>query len=129
MIYHKAIRTQNLSSLLRYQKLIAQDSIQTPNSYQNMCRFALFNVKCKCCSVSFEEHQLKLIFNQFDSDKDGLLNKQELKNAFSYLGSRVPEWRTQRALSYADENGDGYIDDKELEKIINYAYRQNYKFR
>lgn len=40
-------------------------------------------------------------------EKDELLSNQELKNAFNYLGSRVPGLRTQRALSHANENGDG----------------------
>ena len=87
----------------------------------------LINVRCKCCPLPLTEPQLKGIFKRFDGDGDGLLSREELIKAFEHLGSRWPGWRAHRALYYADRNGDGYINETELEEVIKYAHRHNYK--
>ncbi|EEF52413.1 conserved hypothetical protein [Ricinus communis] len=43
--------------------------------------------RCKCCPPPLTEPQLKDIFKHFDGDGDGLLSRQELINAFEYIGS------------------------------------------
>ena len=84
------------------------------------------NPRPKHAPVLFSEEQMKAVFRRFDCDKDGRLSKVELKKAFNDLGSRVPIFRTLAALQYADENGDGFITEEELEALVQYAVRLGY---
>lgn len=84
----------------------------------------------KCVPVAYTEAQLKAMFKRCDTDGDGRLSKQELKMAFSSLGSAAPGWRAFRALHRADGNGDGYINlDTELENVVKYALKRNYTIK
>ncbi|ESR48031.1 hypothetical protein CICLE_v10003391mg [Citrus x clementina] len=59
--------------------------------------------------VSLTEEHLKSVFLRYDTDGDGRLSNQELKDSFDSLGSRLPDWRAWRCRCYADLNGDGHI--------------------
>ncbi|OMP08734.1 Calcium-binding EF-hand [Corchorus capsularis] len=88
----------------------------------------------KGCPRTFGPQTSKLkdifnIFKRFDCDKDGRFSKEELKKAFSELGSRVPVLRTLAALHHADENGDGFISDEELEALLQYALGLGYTIK
>ncbi|KAG6674716.1 hypothetical protein I3843_15G055800 [Carya illinoinensis] len=80
----------------------------------------------KTARMSLNEEQLKLIFKQKDVNSDGVLDKEELKKAFQQLGALIPVWRVHRALSHADENGDGLISAEELEEVVKYAHKVGY---
>ncbi|XVF13933.1 hypothetical protein REPUB_Repub09cG0012500 [Reevesia pubescens] len=82
--------------------------------------------KPKHAPVPLSKDQLKDVFRSFDCDKDGRLSKEELKKAFNELGSRVPVFRTLAALHQADENGDGFISEDELEALVQYAVGLGY---
>ncbi|KAK2995620.1 hypothetical protein RJ640_020256 [Escallonia rubra] len=45
------------------------------------------------------EEQLKGIFKQNDKNGDGLLSKEELKEAFKNLGALFPGWRASRGVA------------------------------
>ncbi|KAJ4842845.1 hypothetical protein Tsubulata_045052 [Turnera subulata] len=82
----------------------------------------------KAGEVSLVEEQLKNIFKQFDTDHNGRLSKDELREAFRYLGAFLPGYRANRGLSYADANGDGEVDLKlELDDLVSYAFKLGYK--
>lgn len=76
---------------------------------------------------NYEQHipsteELTKIFKKHDKNGDGRLSRQELEAAFKDLGAFWPWYRTVRAFSHADADGDGYIDiKKELEAVVNYA--------
>lgn len=72
----------------------------------------------KRTSIPFTEQQLLNIFQSHDVDGDGKLSRDELKNAFKYLGSRWDAYRTDQALRQADANDDGYITEDELKKLV-----------
>lgn len=76
--------------------------------------------------VPFTEEQLAGVFKNHDSDGDGRLTKEELKAAFSYLGSRFSAFRAEEALLVADADGDGVISMGEMSKLIVYAKSHNY---
>lgn len=76
--------------------------------------------------VSLSTEQWKGLFKRYDTDGDGRLSKQELKSAFNSCGSRCPAWRTWRALSHADLNGDGYISEEEFDDLVLYLVRHGY---
>ncbi|XWS25627.1 hypothetical protein CRYUN_Cryun27aG0084100 [Craigia yunnanensis] len=79
--------------------------------------------------VPVTEEQVRGIFIRYDTNEDGRLSKQELKEAFASLGSRIPGVRVFLALQHADTNGDGYITATEFEKLVDYTLKRGYKFK
>lgn len=73
------------------------------------------------------KEQLRAIFMESDINKDGVLSKKELKQAFGRLGAFIPAFRAARGLHHADANHDGLVDKDELDDLIKYAYRLGYK--
>ncbi|KAL2155400.1 hypothetical protein VTH82DRAFT_142 [Thermothelomyces myriococcoides] len=59
--------------------------------------------------VEAAEHQLLLLFQSIDRDKDGRLNKDELQSAFRRAGLSVPNRRLSGFFNEIDMNRDGYI--------------------
>jgi Ca2+-binding EF-hand superfamily protein len=82
--------------------------------------------KIKTVPMPYTEAQLMGMFRRFDANGDGLLSRQELRNAFSTLGSSAPGWRAFRALCHADKNGDGSISEAELDNLVRYALKHGY---
>jgi len=68
-----------------------------------------------------EEHLIK-IFNRFDTSGDGLLSREEVKSAYNLLGKSFAGLRTWWTLFVGDENGDGYINQKEFIKLVKKNY-------
>ncbi|XWS21181.1 hypothetical protein CRYUN_Cryun30bG0033400 [Craigia yunnanensis] len=87
------------------------------------------STEIKRAAVPITEDQVRGIFYRYDADKDGRLSKQELKDAFASLGSRMPGLRALLALQHADTNGDGYITEAEFEKLVKYTMKRGYKFK
>ncbi|XVF36264.1 hypothetical protein REPUB_Repub19eG0043100 [Reevesia pubescens] len=83
----------------------------------------------KHAEVLATEDQVRGIFNRYDANKDGLLDKKELKDAFACLGSRMPGVRAFLALQHADVNRDGYISQTEFEKLVKYTLKRGYLFK
>ena len=75
------------------------------------------------------EDVLKKIFKNHDTNNDGLLSKQELRNAFKDLGSWFPGFRATGGINHADANKDGFIDENELEALVNYALKLGYTLK
>lgn len=69
--------------------------------------------------VSLTEEHLKSVFLRYDTDGDGRLSNQELKDSFDSLGSRLPDWRAWRCRCYADLNGDGHITRQSSISLLN----------
>lgn len=76
--------------------------------------------------VPFSEEQLAGVFRNHDKDGDGKLTKEELKQAFNYIGSRFSAFRADQALRAADDDGDGLITINEMNKLIQFAKARNY---
>ncbi|KAF5468280.1 hypothetical protein F2P56_012444, partial [Juglans regia] len=89
----------------------------------------IFSDQSKSLTASLTEEQIKEIFKRHDVNHDGLLSKQELKNAFESLGSRGPGYRASRGLNHADANGDGYINEEELKRLVKYAVQLGYTIK
>ncbi|PON42383.1 Parvalbumin [Parasponia andersonii] len=79
--------------------------------------------------VTYTEALLKDLFKSCDANGDRLLSRKELKKAFASLGSFAPGWRAFRALSRADKNRDGYIDEHELDYLVKYAAKRGYTMK
>ncbi|KAG6585661.1 putative calcium-binding protein CML15, partial [Cucurbita argyrosperma subsp. argyrosperma] len=76
--------------------------------------------------VPVSEEQLLDIFKSHDRDGDGKLSKEELKQAFSYLGSRFSAFRAEEALRTVDDNHDGVVSMDEMNKLIQYTKGRKY---
>ncbi|KAB1199686.1 putative calcium-binding protein CML10 [Morella rubra] len=76
--------------------------------------------------LPYTEEQLRGMFKRFDTNRDGRLNRQELRNAFRGLGSAASGWRAFRAIGHADGNGDGQISESELDNLVEYALKHRY---
>uniref|UniRef100_UPI00397ECF5D EF-hand domain-containing protein n=1 Tax=Salmonella sp. s58078 TaxID=3159699 RepID=UPI00397ECF5D len=72
-------------------------------------------------SKGMSENELKELFIKHDADGDKCLSKKELKKAFKELGILLPEFKANKALSFADTNGDGVITDDEINLLVRYV--------
>ncbi|GKV10222.1 hypothetical protein SLEP1_g21620 [Rubroshorea leprosula] len=90
---------------------------------------ATLNHKKQGPVLAFTEEELRNVFRRYDADGDSHLNKQELKNAFTSLGSRFPGFRASLALLHADKNRNGLIDQTEFETLVKYTFKRGYKYR
>lgn len=59
---------------------------------------------------------------RFDSDHNGKISREELKEALHSLRIWFGWWRARQGMKKADFNGSGQIDNaKEFEKLVTYA--------
>ncbi|KAK4352076.1 hypothetical protein RND71_027594 [Anisodus tanguticus] len=86
-------------------------------------------IRCTCAHISLTESQMINIFKKCDINGDGYLTKEDLTEAFRQLGSTFPGYRVSRALHHADKNGDGLIDNKELDQLVEYARKRGYTLK
>ncbi|KAL5714166.1 hypothetical protein ACHQM5_016164 [Ranunculus cassubicifolius] len=61
---------------------------------------------------------------QFDADGDGRISKRELRTAIRSLGLRFTTWKSRKGVSIADVNGNGFIDDNEIECLVEFAQQK-----
>uniref|UniRef100_A0A2P2NKW8 Calmodulin-like protein 5 n=1 Tax=Rhizophora mucronata TaxID=61149 RepID=A0A2P2NKW8_RHIMU len=80
----------------------------------------------KKAAVKLTREQVKQTFHECDKDRNGVLDWNEMKSAFYRLGAILPSFRAWRGLHHADADGDGQIDAKELDDLVNYAYSLGY---
>ena len=81
-------------------------------------------------SSSSNRDELKRVFEQYGKKADGgqvRLDKESLKNAFEYLGALMPGYKAASALKYIDTDNSGYIQGKEIDALIEYAYGSGYR--
>lgn len=76
--------------------------------------------------IVVSEDQIMNFLERYDVNRDGFLNKSELKKAFENMGAFFPEWRVGRALAVADKNCDGHTGLDELEDVLLYAKKCGY---
>lgn len=71
--------------------------------------------------LHFSREEMKEIFREHDLDGDGRLSISELVKAFGFLGNILPFYKAHYGLAHADADGDGFICEDELDKLVNYA--------
>ncbi|PRQ32628.1 putative EF-hand domain pair protein [Rosa chinensis] len=67
--------------------------------------------------------ELKKWLKKFDTDKDGRISKEELRQAIRATGERFATFKSRRALQSADVNQDGYIGEEELDNLVEFAQK------
>ena len=58
------------------------------------------------------------MFKLFDTNQNGTISKEELKEAMKKLGERLSESEVDALIKEHDTNGDGVIDYKEFVSMM-----------
>lgn len=79
-----------------------------------------FNEFINMMATKFEGHEnnLRNVFDQLDSNKDGKIGKMELMDFMKKLGENVTPDQTELMIKEADSDGDGLISYDEFYKIM-----------
>lgn len=67
--------------------------------------------------------EFKRWLKKFDSDRDGRISREELQDAVRFTGGWFSTWKHRRAVNDADADGNGFIDEKEMNNLIEFAQR------
>ncbi|KAL6656977.1 hypothetical protein ACP70R_004757 [Stipagrostis hirtigluma subsp. patula] len=65
--------------------------------------------------------EFKEWLKQFDADRDGRISARELREAIRRRGAWFPNLRAWRAVRRADRDGDGFVNDWEIENLVQFA--------
>lgn len=60
---------------------------------------------------------------QFDTDNDGRISRNELREAIRRRGGWFTTLRAGRAVRRADKDNSGFIDDSEVENLVAFAQK------
>ncbi|PIA56438.1 hypothetical protein AQUCO_00700635v1 [Aquilegia coerulea] len=63
----------------------------------------------------------KTWLKQFDADGDGRISKNELRTAIRDLGMCFTTWKARKGVRIADANGNGFLDENEIEGLVEFA--------
>ncbi|OAY52685.1 hypothetical protein MANES_04G102700v8 [Manihot esculenta] len=85
--------------------------------------------KYKDAPVPFTEEQVRQVFMKFDLNGDNVLSREEIRQAFNYLGAMFPAYRARQGIKFSDANGDGVIDMSEIDDLVKYAYNLGFNVR
>ncbi|KAF5193951.1 Calmodulin [Thalictrum thalictroides] len=66
--------------------------------------------------------EFKVWLKKFDADGDGRISKNELRTAMRDLGMCFTTWKSRKGVRIADANGDGFIDDNEIEGLASMPF-------
>mmetsp|Transcript_10151 Transcript_10151/g.16638 ORF Transcript_10151/g.16638 Transcript_10151/m.16638 type:complete len:264 (-) Transcript_10151:224-1015(-) len=110
----QAVESMNMrlnSSLRRVESINEQTSISSSDesSSNEGIDFEEF-VSIMSSEPANPYEELKRAFDIFDLNKDGRLDRSELKNVFLILGESLSEAELANLLYIADINGDGFVD-------------------
>jgi Ca2+-binding EF-hand superfamily protein len=69
-------------------------------------------------SMSLDLQTPKAVFAHFDKNDDQLLDKEEVRQAFQFLGCDMDDEKFEKTYSKCDKDNDGVINFKEFKKTL-----------
>ncbi|XP_010943034.1 polcalcin Cyn d 7 [Elaeis guineensis] len=67
--------------------------------------------------------EFKEWLKKFDTNKDGRISREELRKALRSVRVRFSGWKSSRGIRYADTDGDGFIEDGEIDNLVEFAQK------
>ncbi|KAL8230900.1 hypothetical protein R6Q57_000678 [Mikania cordata] len=61
---------------------------------------------------------------RFDTDKDGRISKSELQQVVRVTGGWFSSWKGRSGIKSADMNRNGFVDESEIENLIQFAQKE-----
>lgn len=65
--------------------------------------------------------EFKRWLKKFDDNKDGRISKDELQDAVYANGGWFSKWKSARGLRSADDDQNGFIEDNEMNNLVEFA--------
>lgn len=65
--------------------------------------------------------EFKIWLMKFDVDMDGRISQKELRQAIRSCGGWFSSWKSGRGMSEADLNASGYLDEHEIDCLLDFA--------
>jgi len=63
--------------------------------------------------------EMRVVFNTFDMDRNGFLDRNELANAFNNFKGGLMVEEIDQLIADADTNGDGKVNFEEFVALLN----------
>uniref|UniRef100_A0ACD5Y107 Uncharacterized protein n=1 Tax=Avena sativa TaxID=4498 RepID=A0ACD5Y107_AVESA len=84
---------------------------------------AIRNTQVRSLDGDMTVDEFKQWLRRFDVDCDGRISRGELRCAMRTIRTRFSGYKSKQGINYADADGDGYIDDSEIDGLIDYAQK------
>ncbi|KAF9576044.1 hypothetical protein EC968_000604 [Mortierella alpina] len=84
------------------------------------------STQAEACFTADELEDLKQLFEQHDTDHDGCVNREELKNLILSTGQEIDLEDAEIAIDSVDSNGDGALNYEEFMSLMT-ELRTRYK--
>ncbi|RZB57341.1 Calmodulin-like protein 30 [Glycine soja] len=94
----------------------SQPKSPTPNSNNFKSSKHTSNVGC---NIQPKSEEMKLVFDKFDTNKDGKITLEEYKAAMRTMGWGIEGTEADESFQVMDSDGDGFIDFKEFMDMFN----------
>ena len=73
-------------------------------------------------AMNLEEFKIWLQ-RHFDTDNDGRISQEELREAIRARGGWFTRWKGKNAMKCADKDGNGFIDEDEIDNLKDLALK------
>jgi len=105
----------------KFDKLTEQ--INVAEQEENKWTVNVEDIECEPCKMS--EDEMKEIFDEFDEDKGGSIDSEELQNALKKMGQDLSMQEVHDLIVEIDENGDGEVDFDEFKVMATKSWFVN----
>ncbi|KAI3504818.1 hypothetical protein L1887_26546 [Cichorium endivia] len=68
--------------------------------------------------------EFKKFMNTLDTNQDGCISRDELRQAVRNNGGWFATWKANRGMKSADANGNGFIDKEEIPNLAEFAQKE-----
>lgn len=73
--------------------------------------------------LQMNPEEFKKWLKKFDTDKDGRISHEELREAVRQMGGWFTKWKCKDGLKAADKDGNGFIEENEINYLKDFALK------